>query len=281
LEKFKKKDIEISSLFEDAREKLDKIGVQATESKKQIVIDLAKTLEEKIPIDTIAMKIVKQLRKRVSRRFIHQCLDEKYKQKGRVKNAKTQKNHSKKNKVIGKLAAVTPPNPAVEDGEREEKKEDIIIDTNGRISIKEKDKSLTTIDLSAITDKTIVPVPYQQEHSLKEKTNPGLEECSSCNDLRDENRELKEALEKSSQFATADKILPVSATATYDIDKGNDILPFEFSTHYKELQNHMVLQFRNSGNRGKVWFNGKINIKTREVISTNIGRIEEQQQDES
>jgi hypothetical protein len=56
-----------------------------------------------------------------------------------------------------------------------------------------------------------------------------------------------------------------------------------FSTHYKELQNHMVLQFRNSGSRGKVWFNGKINIKTREVISTNIGRIEgqQQQQDES
>jgi hypothetical protein len=45
----------------------------------------------------------------------------------------------------------------------------------------------------------------------------------------------------------------------------------------------MVLQFRNSGSRGKVWFNGKINIKTREVISTNIGRIEgqQQQQDES
>jgi hypothetical protein len=290
LEKFEEKDAETSFLFVDAIEKLDKIDVQAkdskkqidvqaNESKKQIVRELAKSLEGKIPTDTICIEITNRLRGRVSDRFIRQCLDEKYKQEGPVNNAKKQKNPEQKDKAIDKLAVVTPLGQVIE--EREEEKEDIMMDTDGRISIEEKDKPPTTIDFSVITNKTIVPVSYPQEHQLKEKTNPGLEECSSCNDLRDENRELKEALEKSSQFATADKILPVSATATYDIDKGNDILPFEFSTQYKELQNHMVLQFQNSGNRGKVWFNGKINIKTREVISTNIGRIEEQVQDES
>ncbi len=61
------------------------------------------------------------------------------------------------------------------------------------------------------------------------------------------------------------------------MDQG--ILQFEFPIHYK-LQNHMALLFRKSGSGGKVWINGKIDIKTREVISKNFGR-RQQQQDES
>jgi hypothetical protein len=62
----------------------------------------------KIRTDTICVEIVNQLRGQVSDRFIRECLDEKYKQKVRVENARKQQ--SKKDKETDKLAAVTPLN---------------------------------------------------------------------------------------------------------------------------------------------------------------------------
>ncbi|MGB8033288.1 MAG: hypothetical protein WCF03_05650 [Nitrososphaeraceae archaeon] len=44
---------EISLLFNDARDKLDKIDAQTQKEKRQIVKDLANNLEGKIPTDTI------------------------------------------------------------------------------------------------------------------------------------------------------------------------------------------------------------------------------------
>ncbi|MGA7043859.1 MAG: hypothetical protein WBY71_09345, partial [Nitrososphaeraceae archaeon] len=82
---------EISLLFEDAKAKLDKIDTQTQKEKKQIVKDLAKDLEGQIPTDTISIEIVTQLHGKVSERFIHECLDEKYKQQHRIENAKKQK----------------------------------------------------------------------------------------------------------------------------------------------------------------------------------------------
>jgi tetrahydromethanopterin S-methyltransferase subunit A len=61
LEKFKEKDAETSFLFEDAIEKLDKIDVQANESKKQIVRELAKNLEGNFQSDTICIEITNRL----------------------------------------------------------------------------------------------------------------------------------------------------------------------------------------------------------------------------
>jgi len=52
---------------------------------------LAKDLEGKVPTDTISIEIVNQLRGRVSERFVHICLDNKYKQKYRAENAKKRK----------------------------------------------------------------------------------------------------------------------------------------------------------------------------------------------
>ena len=70
---------EIDSLFEDARQELARVDKNAKELKKNIVINLAKKLDGKIPTDTICIEIVNQLRGRVSERFIHECLPEKYK----------------------------------------------------------------------------------------------------------------------------------------------------------------------------------------------------------
>jgi hypothetical protein len=93
-------DEEISNLFEDARNQLDKVEEQAKDKKRQIVIDLAEKLEGKIPTDTISIEIVNQLRGSVSERFIHECLDEKYKQKHKVENAKKQKKEEEENNIL-------------------------------------------------------------------------------------------------------------------------------------------------------------------------------------
>ena len=75
--------------------KMLKRNIQTQKEKKQIVKDLANNLEGKIPTDTISIEIVNQLRDKVSERFIHNCLDEKYKQKSQVENARRQKKVSK------------------------------------------------------------------------------------------------------------------------------------------------------------------------------------------
>ncbi len=73
-----------------------------------------------------------------------------------------------------------------------------------------------------------------------------------------------EVLEKLSQFATVDKTVITEESAnTHDNEMNQGILQFEFPINYKELQNHMALLFRKSGSGGKVWINGKMDIKTR------------------
>lgn len=49
---------EISSLFKDAQDKLDRIDEDANKSKTEVVIKLAKDLEGKIPMDTISSTIL-------------------------------------------------------------------------------------------------------------------------------------------------------------------------------------------------------------------------------
>ena len=81
-------DEELSAVFEEAKSKLDSIDIRAKNEKKQVIVQLSKDLEGKVPTHTISIEIVNQLRGRVSERFIHECLDDKYKQKYRAENAK-------------------------------------------------------------------------------------------------------------------------------------------------------------------------------------------------
>jgi len=84
-------DTEVTLLFEDVRQKLGKLEKQTEQKKKEIVIELAKSLEGKIPTDTICMEIVDRLDGLVSDSLIRDCLSEKYKQEYRRMNAKKQK----------------------------------------------------------------------------------------------------------------------------------------------------------------------------------------------
>jgi len=179
------------------------------------------------------------------------------------------------------LAAVTPLNQVIQ--EDEEDKETVIIDVDGRVSLeKDEDEPSITNNSSAMTDKTFIKSPhqsqqeYEQDQQLKKQINHDLKECSSCKELYNENLELKEALEKSSQFVCADKI---EFTSTHDNDAAmaNDILHFEFPLLFRDIRNYMAPLHPKIGDQGKVWFSGKIDIRNRKVISSNLGRIIQQQ----
>jgi hypothetical protein len=145
---------EISLCVQTAREKLDRVDEDAKEKKTQIVKDLAKDLEGKIRTDSICNEIVHQLHSKVSERLIRDCLDEKYKEKRRVENAKKQK---KKHESTEDLAAPLPLN------DRQEKKR-IVIDTSGNEVAEPQDSIIKGSDNNdrhdnneshIITDKTV------------------------------------------------------------------------------------------------------------------------------
>jgi hypothetical protein len=300
-------DKEISNLFEDAKDKIDKVEGQATEKKKQVITNLAKELEGKIPqTDTICIEIVNQLRGKISERFIRECLDEKYKQKIRAENAKKQKQQEKEYKISDKLAAVTPLNQAEKEQEvkeeGQENKEVIIVDTDGKTFAEKKEiESFIDKDNLNTKDENFDKLHYglqqldqqklQHHHQQqgkekspmqelkKEITNNNELECPSCQQLYIEKLELNEALQKATVFNTAEKITPsLSALNDNYIDKTNDIIPFEFRRPFRELRISLAEIFKKTGDCGKVWINGKINIKTREIISFNFGLFSQRQQ---
>ena len=78
----------------------------------------------------------------------------------------------------------------------------------------------------------------------------------------------------------ADKMVSTSETTyTYDndLDTSNDILDFEFSMLFRELRYHLAPLHSKIGDQGKVWFSGKINKNTGIVVSSNLGRMNTQQ----
>jgi hypothetical protein len=125
---------QLCAVFEEAKSKLDNIDTRAMNEKKQVIIQLAKDLEGKVPTDTISIGIVNQLRGRVSERFVHLCLDNKYKQKYRAENAKKRKSKEQEKGNEENLAALLLLN-------HETKRRVIVIDSEGRSEVEDVDKS--------------------------------------------------------------------------------------------------------------------------------------------
>jgi hypothetical protein len=258
-------DAAISSLFDDARKKLGQVNEQAKETKKHIIIDLAKNLEGKIPTDTISIKIVNQLRDQVSERFIHECLDEKYKQKSRVENARKQKKRPKEPKVINKLAALSPLNQEVEEAD----KKVIILDANGRIIIQEDENgkpststSITT-NTPAMTSKTFTFDLYQQsfqeqEQEIKKDIDSQEKECIIGKDLSFENGQLKKVIEKLNQSIQSENMVSSTTLIKNNQDIIDNILSCEFFMLFKKIRKYMTPQYSRVGDAGKIWFNVKI-----------------------
>jgi hypothetical protein len=88
-------------------------------------------------------------------------------------------------------------------------------------------------------------------------------DCSGCKELTTENRELKDALSKTTAFPTAND--------TYISSQVPDTLDFEVSFLFSELASHMT----KLNEKDEVWVSGKINKNNQRVISHRIGRLEQ------
>jgi hypothetical protein len=99
-------------------------------------------------------------------------------------------------------------------------------------------------------------------------------EYSSCIELSLENRELKEALEKSSKLITADN---VAYAAALSINEIHNVLEFEFYLQKQEILDYLGEPYLllKDGDL-KIWFHGKIHTKNYHVISAGIGRSQQQ-----
>ncbi len=275
----------ISMLFNDARDKLEKIDAHEKQQKKQIVVELAKSLEGIIPTDVICMKIINKLLGRVSERFIRECLDEKYKQKPRIENARKQKkqHYLEDKEGIEKLAAVTPLNQSLENDKI------ILVAAHGeqelsQSEVENNEKPYSEMDTNS-TEENIKSLPhklsYQKEieQQLGPKNKPIIpNECPSCIELSYKNNQLREALGKLNQFTSADK-MKNAKDANKDVNTANNIVDFEFCEPLGELCNYLESLFQ-LGNSESVWFSGKIDTSTGKVVSSGYGRTRQNKKQE-
>lgn len=202
-------DKDISMLFDDARTKLDEIEGNSKLQKKKVVKDLAISLEEKIQTDTICIEITNQLRSQVSESFIRQCLDEKYKQKPRVENARKQKKKERftEDDNLASLPSLTPLT----------KDKKILVDVNGGVSFEEDD------------DEDQVDEDDKRSSSIQSSTT-SLEERSLKNEKE------REDLKQSSQSVTDDMLISDLTTQNQLDANSNDLLSFVFSMQYGDLR---------------------------------------------
>jgi hypothetical protein len=100
-----------------------------------------------------------------------------------------------------------------------------------------------------------------------------LGQPAECISLSLENRELKEALEKSSKLITADNVAYAVADS---INQIHDVLEFEFYFRKQQILDHIGEPYVSIKDGDlKVWFSGTIDRKSEGVISAKPGRLSE------
>jgi len=208
---------EISLLFENARINLNKIDDQAKNKKKNIVKDLARDLEGKIPIETICIEIVNQLRSKVSERFIRECLEDRYKQQDKAENAKKQKERHKSKESYESVAAHTPLKQ--EEKYTENNKEIIIVAAGHGKSIKEKEEEV--LKLSPTSSNTIEST-FDSKVSGQNRVDD-VKVCLSCKEKEFKNLELREALSTQTALVTAEVMSANEREFTIPRDKFQDL----------------------------------------------------------
>ena len=151
-------------------------------------------------------------------------------------------------------------------------KNKIIIDNQGRSVADDSEGAVR--NGSAFVDSKIKFEKFKQDSSNKE-IKSGLEECSSCKNLCAKNQELEEALRKATTFSTADTIIahsPSDPEIILESDQSDNI-DFEFSLLLGEISRHLAALYPKIGDGGKVYFSGKVEKDTGNVLSARIGRI--------
>lgn len=92
---------------------------------------------------------------------------------------------------------------------------------------------------------------------------PELKECTSCRSLLVENKELGEALSRSTKLIRADKI---PQCTTYHLENGNTF-HIEFCISLDDIRTHIA-----NLNLKDCWFNATVDTRAGKVKAASIGR---------
>ena len=78
--------------------------------------------------------------------------------------------------------------------------------------------------------------------------------------------------EPSNNFNSINRKDEQNPEASSDNSLSDQILDFEFCLKFKKIQQHMASLFNRIGENGDIWFNGKIDTNSCQVVEANIGR---------
>jgi hypothetical protein len=295
---------EIALLFRMATDKLDHVEANAKKEKQQIVRDLAGDLEKFRPIDRIASEIVEELREKVSKSVIYAALDERYKTSYRVQNARKRKKEKENN--TGSLAPTSELKPLVVDSSGHSTQQLVSETYSSDAGDDNKDSEPVNINekqnVGDNTDTNSSP-PVTRE----------VTECEHCQ-LKDSRiKELEDIVGKTTQLTPANQIAVGEDETTKQLQKELDERTrentklsdevkhfrelqtevhkddnhnianiavtnnghFEFSLLLGDIKYHLAALYPRIGDAGKVWFSGKLDKDTGNILSIRFGRIGE------
>jgi len=164
-----------------AKKAKSQIEEQAKKAKSEIVQELARDLEGKIPTDEISSEIIHQMHGRVSQRLIHDCLDEKYKKKHRVENARKQKKNQEQD--LAALDKAVPLNS------------EIVINTSGKQTV-EPAAETPHPDRSAKTDAEASQSGFDDEEEDRTTNTESKEESTRMPPAMKQNEDLMDTKKK-------------------------------------------------------------------------------------
>jgi uncharacterized membrane-anchored protein YhcB (DUF1043 family) len=263
----RKQDEEISACFEAAKQKIGRLLT----SKKQTIKDLARELERLgRPVDHIAAEIVHELREceELSKSLIYSYLDEKYKDSSHASRRKGKKTKN--------LVPETGTESATEEDQAELAaeqetllKREVLVqaDTSGH-SIQQKQPT---------AEAETVQQPYHSnEIDINIHPDTSASKPDSATITQQQETACKHCPAKDARIMELEEIIrahiPIKRTEELMHSSTDSYQQFEFSLPSEPLRRHMVYPV-NKTLPDKVWFNGKFNHKTGEVVDVRIGRL--------
>jgi hypothetical protein len=207
-------------------------------------------------------------------------LGEEYKQKHRGANARKQKRQLDEPDPIGDLAKVTTLN------QEAEKKKAIMLGVDGQAMLQEEedeqddegegDEPSTITMGSSTTEHGSLTHPQEQQQEEPEDTfDYDYDYLNNKPNL--ENIEPEDDLEEPSQSTGHEGTDDISHHNDKKGASEDDILDFEFSIVFGDIQKYMSLLHGRFDNDGKVWLSGLIDRNTGEVVHAGLGRINGEQ----
>jgi hypothetical protein len=272
----RKRDEEISACFERARKNLNGI----LRSKKQVIRDLADELERLgRPLDHIAAEIVHELRdcEELSKSLIYSYLDEKYKDPSHASRRKGKKTKN--------LVPETGTESAIQEAELAAEQEVLLqADTSGHsiqqpIAEAETEQESNHSTETGINSDTFMPDSVTIAQQEETASPPGIGSigqqqqpvCKHCQGqaaiIKTQDAKIME-LEEALAIRTHTSIKSAEELRHTSTDGYQQL---QFSIEFETLRRRIVYPV-NKPVPDRVWFNGKFNHKTGEVIDVRIGR---------